>query len=76
MEKENNWELTSIDTLLKWSYVNTTVLTYGKSTLTEQYLNYYPNNQRSWKESIFFSLRELVKLWVTKKTKETKEILD
>ena len=56
MEKESNGELAFLDTLLKLSNDEISVLVYRKPTHTDQYLHYSSHNQTSCKENFVSSL--------------------
>ena len=56
MEKESNGELAFLETLLKRSNGEISVLVYRKPTHTDQYLHYSSHHQTSCKESVVSSL--------------------
>ena len=56
MEEESNGELVFLDTSLKQNNGEISVLIYGKSTHTDQYLHYSSHHQTSCKESVLSSL--------------------
>ena len=76
MEKESNGELALLETLLKRSNAEISVLVYRRPTHTDQYLHCNSHQQTSCKEKAVSSLFNTVYSIITNKDDFTKKTLE
>ena len=76
MEKESNGELALLETLLKWSNAEISVLVYRRPTHTDQYLHCSSHQQTSCKEKAVSFLFNTVYSIITNKDDFAKKTLE